>query len=158
MSAKSFNLVAEPGQPTIIMSRDFNAPRRLVFEAWTRPEHLMRWWGGCKEMTMAVCEVDLRVGGAYRFVVRMPDGQEFGFRGVYREIAAPERLVYTHVFEPMPEHEALVTLLLEERDGKTHMTETTLHKSVAARDGHIASGMEKGAHESFDRLATLLES
>lgn len=159
MSAKrSLEILAEPGEPTIVMKRVFDAPARFVFDAHTRPEHLKRWWGGCDEMSMIVCEVDLRVGGAYRFVMRMPSGAEFGFRGVYREIAPPLRLVNTSVFEPYPDHEALVTLSLEERDGQTMMTSTTLHGSVAARDAHLASGMEKGAGDSFDRLAELVAS
>jgi uncharacterized protein YndB with AHSA1/START domain len=155
---RSLEIIAEPGEPTIVMKRLFDAPARFVFDAHTRPEHLMRWWGGCKEMTMTVCEVDLRVGGAYRFVVRMPGGPDLGFRGVYREITPPLRLVNTSVFEMFPDHEAVITLSLEERDGQTMLTSTTLHASVAARDGHLASGMEKGANDGLDRLADLLAS
>ena len=149
-------IVAEPGKPTIVMTRVFDAPRRLVFEVLTKPEHLERWWGP-RGLTLVVCEVDLRVGGAYRFVQRAPDGQEFAFRGVYREVSPPERLVSTFVFEPMPEHEALITVTLEERNGRTTLTETTLHGSVEARDAHFAA-MEPGASESYERLGELLAS
>jgi uncharacterized protein YndB with AHSA1/START domain len=140
------------------MKRVFDAPARFVFAAHTRPEHLKRWWGGCNELSLLVCEVDLRVGGAYRIVMRMPGGPELGFRGVYREITPPLRLVNTSVFELYPDHEALVTLSLEERGAQTIMTSTTLHNSVAARDAHLASGMEKGAGDSFDRLAEVVAS
>ncbi|BCM91014.1 hypothetical protein IAD21_02878 [Abditibacteriota bacterium] len=146
-----------PSDLEFTLTRVFNAPRHLVFAAWTEPEHVKRWWG-CNGSAMPVCEIDLRVGGAWRYVVRMPDGAEFGFNGVYREIEAPKRLVHTSIFEPMPEHEALVTVLFEEHDGKTTLIETTLHKSVEARDGHLQSGMEAGAAQTFDRLEALLEA
>ena len=155
---RSLELVAEPGEPTIVMTRIFDAPSRLVFDAHTKREHLMRWWTGCDEMTMTVCEVDLRVGGAYRYVLRMPQGHEFGFHGTYREIVPPTRLVTTLVYEPVPDNEAIVTLVLEERDGATRLTSTTTHSTVAARDAHVASGMETGAAQSLDRLAALLRT
>ena len=159
MSAKrSLEIIAEPGEPTIVMKRVFDAPARFVFDAHTKPEHLKRWWGGCDAMTMLVCDVDLRVGGAYRFVVRMPDSPEMVFRGVYREITPPLRLVHTQVFEMFPDHEALITISLEEHEGKTTLTSTTLHGSVAARDGHLASGMATGAAQTLDRLEALLDS
>ena len=148
-------IIAEPGQPTIIARRVVDAPRELVWELFTRPEHLQRWWGP-RVLTLVVCEVDLRVGGGYRFVQRTPDGQEFGFRGVYREIVRPERIVNTYVFELMPDHEALQTLVLEERDGRTTVSTTTLHKTVADRDAHLASGMEPGMRETYARLDELL--
>lgn len=151
----ALEIVADPSEPTIVMKRIFAASRRLVFDALTKPEHLRRWWGP-RELTLVTCEVDLRVGGTYRFVQRTPDGQELGFRGVYREIEPPGRLVYSFVFEPMPDHEAVITVELEERDGKTTLTETTLHASIEARDAHLAN-MGTGADESMDRLAELLE-
>lgn len=147
-------IVAEPGKTTIVMRRVFDAPRRRVFEALTQPEHLRRWWGP-RSLEMVVCEVDLRVGGSYRFVQRAPDGQEFGFRGTYREIRAPERLVYSFVFEPMPDAEAEITVTLEEQGGRTTLVETTRHATVEARDAHFAT-MDTGATESLDRLAELV--
>ena len=144
-----------PSDLEIVMMREFDAPRRLVFEAFTRPEHLKRWWGP-RYLTLTVCEVDLRPGGAWRFVQRTPDGQEFGFRGVYQEIVPPVRLAYTFIFEPMPEHDAVVTVVLEERNGKTTLTETTRHKTSYGRDGHLNSGMEEGSTDSFNRLDELL--
>jgi uncharacterized protein YndB with AHSA1/START domain len=105
---------------------------------------------------MSLCEVDLRVGGAYRFVLRMPHGAESGFHGTYREIAPPTRLVTTLVYEPVPDSEAVVTLVLEEQNGTTKLTSTTTHPTVAARDAHLASGMETGAAQSHERLARLL--
>jgi uncharacterized protein YndB with AHSA1/START domain len=149
MTARSLELVAEPGQKTIVMTRTFDAPSRLVFDAHTRREHLMRWWTGCDELTMTLCEVDLRIDGAYRFVLRMPHG---------REIVSPTRLVTTLVYEPVPDSEAIVTLLLEAQGGTTKLTSITLHPTVAARDAHLASGMETGAAQSLDRLAALLRA
>jgi uncharacterized protein YndB with AHSA1/START domain len=156
MTARRLELVAEPGKTTIVMTRTFDAPSRLVFDAHTKREHLMRWWTGCDELTMSLCEVDLRVGGAYRFVLRMPHGAESGFHGTYREIAPPTRLVTTLVYEPVPDSEAVVTLVLEEQNGTTKLTSTTTHPTVAARDAHLASGMETGAAQSHERLARLL--
>jgi uncharacterized protein YndB with AHSA1/START domain len=150
-------VVAAAGEPTIVISRAFNAPRRLVFEAWTKPEHVRRWWG-CRASTLVTCEVDLRVGGAYRYVTRMPDGSEYPFKGVYHEIAAPERLVHTQIFdvEPYSQHEMLVTVTFDEHDGETTVTETVLHSSLEARDGHLASGMETGVVETLNCLEELL--
>ena len=105
---------------------------------------------------MVSCDSDLRVGGSYRFVFRAPDGQEVGFRGEFREIVPPERIVRTFIFEPIPDAEALETLQLDERDGKTTITTTTVHKSVESRDGHVGSGMEAGMTEGYARLDELL--
>lgn len=148
-------IIAEPGKPTIVTRRVVNAPRDLVWDVFTLPEHLQHWWGP-RALTLVVCEVDLRVGGGYRFVHRTPDGQEFGFRGEYREIVRLERIVNTFVFELMPDHEALQTLVLEEHDGKTTVSTTTLHKTVADRDAHLASGMERGMRDTYARLDELL--
>ena len=104
-------------------------------------------------MTLVLCEIDLRVGGTWRYVLRDPGGNEFGFSGVYREIVPPERLVSTEGFEGLPGHEYLATLTLEEHDGKTTMTNRLLYQSVEDRDGHIQSGMEPGMRETLDRLA-----
>src|SRR5436190_23542518 len=97
-----------PSDREIVISRILAAPRRLVFQAWTRPEHVVQWWG-LRSLTVAVCEIDFRVGGAWRWVLRALNGEEYGFRGVYREIVPPERLVYTDIFDDVPDYESLVT-------------------------------------------------
>ena len=144
-----------PSDREILITRELAAPRRLVFEAWTRPEHVARWWGP-RGYTLEVCEIDLRPGGAWRFVQRAPDGSEYGFRGEYREIVPPERLAYTFEFDGMPGHVSLETITLEERDGRTMVTNRVLFDSVEDRDGMLASGMEQGMREKLDRLAELL--
>jgi uncharacterized protein YndB with AHSA1/START domain len=143
--------ITTPSDFEFVITRQFNAPRELVWEAWTKPEHVRKWWG-CNESTMTVCEIDLRVDGAWRYVMQLPDGSEFGFNGVFREVSPHARLVHTSIFEPMPQHPSLVTVALEERDGKTILTETTHHNSTEARDGHLHSGLDVGARQSLDRL------
>ncbi len=144
-----------PSDREILLTRFFNAPRQLVFEAMTNPEHIARWWGP-RAMTMVSCEMDFRVGGGYRFVLRGPDGNDYGFRGVYREITPPVRVVNTFEFEGMPGHESVETVTLEEVDGKTKLTSLALYQSTQDRDGHLHSGMESGARESHDRLEELI--
>ena len=144
--------VALPSDREIVMARVFDAPRALVFEAYTKPEHVARWWGRTGS-TLPVCDIDLRVGGAWRFVERQADGSEYGFSGEYREIVPPERLVYTFEFEGMPGHVVVETLTFVEHDGKTTLTSTSVFDSVEDRDGMLQSGMEAGASESYDRLA-----
>ena len=130
--------------------------RALVFDAFTKPEHLRRWLGP-HALTWVVCESDLRVGGGYRWVQRGPDGQEYTFHGTFKEIARPERIVRTFVFEAFWDDEALETLTLEERGGKTTATTLTVHKTIRARDAHLASGrMEAGMTEGYERLDGLL--
>lgn len=149
--------VTLPSDREIVMTRVFHAPRRLVFEAHTKREHLERWWGP-QGFTLLVCDIDLRVGGAYRFVQRGPDGGEYAFRGVYRELMPPERMVQTFEFEGMPGHIALQTLTFLEHGGKTTLTTNILCDSVEDRDGMLQSGMEDGAGESLDRLEDLLRT
>jgi uncharacterized protein YndB with AHSA1/START domain len=143
-----------PSDREIVLSRVFNAPRRLVFEAWTNSEHVKRWYG-CSIMTLPVCEIDLRVGGAYRYVMRDPGGVNHTMQGVYREISPPVRLVYTerYITEGFASNDAIVTVLFAEHDGMTTLTSTILHQSKADRDAHLGIGMEKGAAEVYDRLA-----
>jgi uncharacterized protein YndB with AHSA1/START domain len=155
VSSRKLEVTADPDKPTIVTRRVVDAPRTLVFDCWTKPEHMRRWLGP-RALTMISCEVDLRVGGGYRYVHRAPDGQEYAFRGEYREIVRPERLVATFVFEMFPEAEALETLTLEEKDGKTTVTTLTQHKTLQARDGHLNSGMEGGMIEGYSRLDELL--
>jgi uncharacterized protein YndB with AHSA1/START domain len=134
------------------MTRVFNAPRALVFEAHSKCEHMKNWWGP-RWLELVVCEMDFRPGGKYRFVHRGPDGEEHGFRGEYLEIKAPERLVYTFEWEGMPGHISTDTLTLAEEDGKTTYTGVSVFDSVEDRDGMLqGDGMETGANDSMDRL------
>jgi uncharacterized protein YndB with AHSA1/START domain len=151
--------VTLPSDREIRLTRAFDAPRRLVWEAITKPEHVARWWG-LRGSTLTVCEMDFRPGGAWRFVLRGPDGQDHPFKGEYREVVPPERVVSTFIYdvEGIRDHESLETLTLDERDGKTTLSVTVLHKSKEARDGHLQSGMEFGAAQSYDRLAELLRT
>ncbi len=137
----------------ILITRSFNAPRDLVFEAMTQVEHVRHWYG-CSIMKVTTCEIDLRVGGAWRYVLQMPDGVEHGFHGVYREIVPPARLVTTENYEPIgPGHEMLATVTLEEKSGgRTVFRNRLTYASKADRDGHLGSGMETGLQESLDRL------
>lgn len=148
-------IVTTPSDREIVMTRVFNAPRRLVFDAWTRPELFVRWFGP-RGWTVPLCEIDLRPGGSYRYVLRGPDGAEMGMRGVYREIVRPDRLVTTEVFDDWPDNESVITALLTEQDGKTTWTATVVYPSKEVRDAVIQSGMERGAAESLDRLSELL--
>lgn len=151
--------VTTPSDREIAMTRVFDAPRSLVFDALTKPELLKRWLGVFGGWSLAVCEIDLRVGGTYRYVWRGADGAEMGMRGVYREIVRPERIVATESFdEPWYPGEALDTMVLIEQGGKTTLTTTVLHESREARDGVLKSPMEQGVAASYDKLAELLAS
>ena len=146
-----------PSDREILMTRVFDAPRRLVFEAWTNPKHLPHWMLGPEGWTMSVCEIDLRPGGAWHFVWRRSDGTEMEMRGVYREITPPERLVNTERWDgDWPE--TINTLSLSEKDGKTTMSQTVLYPSKEARDAALKTGMKEGASVSFDRLAEYLRT
>lgn len=141
-----------PSNEEIRMTRLFDAPRRLVFEAMTRPEHVRRWWGILDERySVPVCEIDFRVGGAWRFVGRGPRG-DATFYGVYREIAAPERVVFTEIYAPFPDAESVVTSTLAEEGDQTRLIVTVRYPSLEVRDMVIGTGMEKGAAISYDRL------
>jgi uncharacterized protein YndB with AHSA1/START domain len=146
-----------PSDQEIVMVRDLEAPRRLVFEAWTNPRHLPHWMLGPAGWTMPVCEIDLRPGGAWRFLWRHSDGRKMEMRGMYREIAPPERLVSTESWGgDWPE--TLNTLTLSEEDGKTTITLEVLYPSKEARDAALRTGMGKGVSHSFDRLAEYLSA
>ena len=150
--------VTTPTEREIVLTRVFDAPRRLVFDAWTKPELLRRWFGPHGH-ELVVCEVDLRVGGTWRYVVRGPDGTEMHLHGVYLEIVAPERLVRTEANDDCDAEaggESLVTTLLVERGGRTTLTSTVRYPSKQIRDAVISSGVEHGVAESYDRLAALL--
>jgi uncharacterized protein YndB with AHSA1/START domain len=144
-----------PSDLEIVMSRTFDAPRSLVFEAHSKAEHVRRWYGP-KGSTMTVCDLDFRPGGSYRYVLREKDGQEYGFRGEFREIVPAERIVVTFEFEGMPGHVSVESMRFEERDGKTTITSTSRFDSKEDRDGMLQSGMEEGAAETYDRLAELV--
>ena len=148
--------VTTPSDREIVMTRVFDAPRDLVFEAHTSCEHMSRWWGPRKYETVS-CEMDFRPGGAWRIVHRGPEGEIPGFRGEFREIVRPERIVWTFEWEGMPGHVSVDTLTLEEHDGKTTLTATSVSDSVEDRNGMLESGMESGASETYDRLDEYLE-
>jgi uncharacterized protein YndB with AHSA1/START domain len=148
-----------PGDREIVMTRVFDAPRTLVFDALTKPELVKQWLLGPPGWTMPVCEIDLRVGGAYRYVWRNANGKEMGMGGLFREVVVPERLVNTEKFdEAWYPGEAVGTAVLVEQGGKTTLTQTILYVSREARDGVLKSGMERGVVASYDRLAELLAS
>ena len=143
--------VTLPTDEQILITREFDAPKHLVYKAWTTPELVKRWWsGGHGEVTIA--EIDLRVGGMWRYVMIANEGFEVGFHGEYREIVPDERIVSTEVYEGMPEGEALNTLTLTESDGRTTMTILVQHSCKEHRDAHINSGMEAGMQKSMDLL------
>jgi uncharacterized protein YndB with AHSA1/START domain len=149
-----------PSDREIVMSRVFNAPRELVFKAATEPQHVARWWGP-RDLSTTLCEGDLRPGGAWRTVHRDAQGNEFPFKGVYREIVPPARIVQTQIFdvEPYRDREMVVTVTFDDLgDGRTRLTSTSVFPSVEDRDGMLASGMERGARESFERLAELIDT
>jgi uncharacterized protein YndB with AHSA1/START domain len=148
--------VTTPSDQEIRMTRLFNAPRERVFEAMTRPEHVREWWGRLGDgYSVPVCEIDLRVGGRWRFVNRHPRG-EAAFHGEYREIAPPGRVVFTEIFEEFPDSVSVVTADLTEEDGKTRLTATVRYASVEVRDMVLGTGMAKGAGISYDRLEDLV--
>ncbi len=148
--------VTTPSDREICLTRLFDAPRELVFEAMSRPEHIRQWWGCLDEgYSVPVCEVDLRPGGRWRFVNRHPKG-EAAFHGVYREIAPPERMVFTEIYEPFPDAESVVTAELTDENGKTRLTVTALYPSLEVRDMVIKTGMARGAAISYDQLEELV--
>ena len=146
--------VTLPSDREIAMTRVFDAPRRLVYAAFTRPELIQRWLGP-RGWTLPVCEVDLRVGGKYRYVGEGPDGTRLGWGGVFKEIEHERRIVHTEAFDDYP-GEALITNVWTESGGKTTIELTMLLASKEVRDAIIASGMEHGAAESYDRLEEML--
>jgi uncharacterized protein YndB with AHSA1/START domain len=151
-NSESFRMTT-PSDREIRLTRLFDAPRALVFEAMHTPEHVKQWWGCLAEgYSVPVCEIDLRPGGAWRFVNRLPNGKEVAFHGVYREIAPPERVVNTEIFEEYPDVESVVTTILAEEKGKTRLTVTAAYPSVEVRDMVLKSGMDRGAALSYDRL------
>ncbi|MGH2691584.1 MAG: SRPBCC family protein [Actinomycetota bacterium] len=156
-SASNQLTLTTPSDTEIQMTRVFDAPRDLVFEAHSSAEHMEKWWGPRKYETVSA-EVDFREGGTWRIVHRGPDGEEYGFHGEFREIVRPERIVWTFEFEGAPGQVAVETLTLEEHDGKTTLTATSVAPSKEARDAVLESGMQEGAADTWDRLAEYLET
>ncbi len=147
--------VTTPTDREIVIARSFEAPAALVWEALTTPRLLLRWWGP-SWAPIVDAEVDLRVGGRWRYVCRDDDGAEMGWHGTYNEIEPTARIVSTEVFEGFPDAESVNTMTLTEHDGVTTLRTVVLHSSREHRDGHLESGMERGMQETFDRLDTLL--
>ena len=145
--------VTLPSETEIRFTCFFCRPRQVLFEAWTRPEHIRRWWG-CDGASISVCEIDLRVGGSWKIIMRMLDGSEHPFHGVYREIVPGERLVYSECYDvpQIGSPQWLTLVAFEEIEGRTRLTHTIRHRSRQARDGHLQSGMETGAIQSFHHL------
>ena len=153
-SAKTMQ-VTTPSDREVVLTRAFDAPRELVFEAWTNPEHVRHWWG-LRESTMLLCEADVRPGGSWRYVTTAEDGAEVPFTGVYQDVAPPDRLVYTEMYDVEPFNSgdpAVNTVTFTEEGGRTLVTVTTVYPTKEVRDFVLGTGMEVGAAESYDRLA-----
>ena len=148
-------VVTLPSDNEILISRSFDAPAELVFDAWTTPELVKRWWAGDRGV-VTDAQIDLRVGGRWRWAMTTNGGFEVAFRGEYREIHRPHRLVRTEVFELFPDDEAIGTLTFEEADGVTTLKILARYPSQEHRDAAIASGMEGGLQTSFDDLEELV--
>lgn len=146
--------VTLPSDCEVLLTRVFDAPRELVWQAFTKPELLKRWFGP-RGWSLVVCEVDLRVGGGWRYVLQGPEGQKMGMRGVYREIVPPERSVHVESFDDYP-GESIVTAVFTEEGGKTTFNATVRYPSQEVRDIVVQMGMEHGAAETYDKLAEML--
>jgi uncharacterized protein YndB with AHSA1/START domain len=149
--------VTLPADNQIQIVREFDAPAELVYRAWTTPELVQRWFGANRAEVISA-EIDLRVGGTWRYVSRLPDGNEFAFHGEYRELVPYTRIVSTEVFEPMPDAEAVDTLTFDERDGRTTVTLLVEHRTKEHRDAHVESGMEDGLQDALDLLEGVAQS
>jgi uncharacterized protein YndB with AHSA1/START domain len=149
--------VTLPADDQILITREFDAPRHLVYMAWTTPELVKRWFGG-NHGEVTSTEIDLRVGGTWRYVMGGGDGPEFGFHGEYRELVPNERIVSTEVYEGAPDAESVNTLTLTEHDGRTTMTVLIQHQSRANRDAVLEAGMETGMNAALDKLEELARS
>jgi uncharacterized protein YndB with AHSA1/START domain len=148
-------ITAEPGIPQILIEREFDAPRDLIYRAWTDPDLLVQWLGP-RRLTMIIDRFDVRDGGTWRYIHREADGTEHGFHGVFHGDPSPDGIVQTFEYEGAPGHVALDTLTLEERDGKTLVRTNSVYQTVEARDAMVASGMEHGVNDGFDRLDELV--
>lgn len=150
------NFTAEPNKQEIIIECVFDAPRSLVFEAYTDLHLIPKWWGPAR-LTTIIEKMDLKTGGIWRFVQRDESGKEYAFHGVYHEVLLPERFVYTFEFEGVAEHVAMETVTLEDLESKTKMKDIIVFQSVQDRDAMLASGMQAGFTESMERLEKVLQ-
>lgn len=160
MTTNTTNISAEPGTQEMLITREFDAPRELVFKAFTDPTLLPQWWGP-RYLSTEVDKMDVRPGGQWRFIQRDAEGNEYAFHGVYHEVLAPERVIDTFEFEGLPEtgHVTLETMKLEELPGgRTKLIAQSVFQSVADRDGALQSGMQEGVNETYDRLTELLKT
>jgi uncharacterized protein YndB with AHSA1/START domain len=157
MTSSHTAVVTLPTDTQILITREFAAPKHLVYRAWTTPDLIKRWWSGDRGEVTSV-EVDLRVGGAWRYVMTANAGFEVAFHGEYREIVPNERIIATEVFEGMPDAYAITTVTFTEEDGRTTLTMLVQHTSQEDRDMHINSGMEGGMQEAMDHLEELAVS
>jgi uncharacterized protein YndB with AHSA1/START domain len=155
--SKNKLVITTPSDSEILMTRDFDAPRALVWDMFTKPEHLEQWWGGGMHQNVSI-EMDVRVGGTYRYVGKMPDGTVVPFKGEYREIDPPSRVVFTEIFDVdmAREHPAVITTTFTEANGKTTMKVLCRYDSKETRDIVLASGMEHGAAASYDAIERML--
>jgi uncharacterized protein YndB with AHSA1/START domain len=149
------NVKAEAGNHEIVITHMFDAPRDLVFKLYTNPEMIPQWWGP-RRLTTKVDRMEVRPGGQWRFVQHDMDGKEYAFHGVYHEIKQPERTVSTFEWEGMPGHELMETIVFDEVNGKTRVTDSSVFQSVEDRDGMLKQGMEEGSYESSERFAEIL--
>lgn len=149
--------VTLPNDNEILITRRFKAPRRAVFEAWSKAEAVRQWYA-CASFTMPVCEMDFREGGKWRWVQRDPSGTDHPLSGEYREIVRPSRIVYSSRYEPVPGSDHTVELTFEDDGAGTLLTQRFIHGSKTARDGHLKSGMENGVEDAFKRIEALLSS
>jgi len=156
MTTSGSATVTLPTDTQILITREFDAPKHLVYQAWTTPELIKRWWSGDRGEVISA-EVDLRVGGAWRYVMVASGGFEVAFHGEFREIVANERIVSTEVYEGMPDAEAIDTLTLTESDGRTTLMLLVQHDTQQSRDAHINSGMEAGMQEAMDHLSSIVQ-
>jgi uncharacterized protein YndB with AHSA1/START domain len=148
--------VTTPSDKEIVMTRVFDAPRELVFEAHSSCEHMSRWWGP-RKYEIAKCDLDFRPGGTWQVVHRSAEGEEHTFRGEFREIVRPERITWTFEWMGLPGHISVDTVTFEEHDGKTTLTTRSVFDTVEDRDGMLQSGMQEGAAETWERLDEYLE-
>jgi uncharacterized protein YndB with AHSA1/START domain len=157
MTGRKTAVVTLPADTQILITREFDAPRDLVYRAWTTPELIKRWWSGDQGEVTSV-EVDLRVGGTWRYVMTANAGFEVAFHGEYQEIVPNEKIVSTEVFEGMPDAPAVSTTTWAEQDGRTTVTLLVEHSSQEHRDGHVNSGMETGLQSSWAKLEQVANS
>ena len=159
MAKSTTTITAEPGKQEIVITREFDAPRELVFKAFTDPNLIPQWWGP-RYLSTEVDKIDVKPGGQWRFINRDAEGKEYGFHGVYHEILAPERIIDTFEFEGLPEtgHVTLETMRLEALPGgRTRLISQSVFQSVADRDGMLQSGAAEGVNDTYDRFAELLK-